>query len=61
MSEDEYWDCIKNTLFGPNGWTPNLLLDDGGAITRALHDYFPEYAKRSKEEIVDRSVRRVRM
>ena len=45
MSEDEYWDCIKNTLFGPNGWTPNLLLDDGGDMTLAVHEKYPELLK----------------
>src|SRR6185437_8793217 len=28
-SEEEYWWCVEQTIFGPNGWRPNLLLDDG--------------------------------
>src|SRR5690554_7119953 len=30
MSEEEYWWCIEQTVRGPNGWTPNMVLDDGG-------------------------------
>ncbi len=32
-TEDEYWDCIKDTLTFSNGKGPNLLLDDGGDLT----------------------------
>ena len=32
-TEEEYWRCIASTLEGPKGWTPNLLLDDGGDLT----------------------------
>ena len=32
-SEEEYWWCIDQTIFGPDGWRPNLLLDDGGDLT----------------------------
>jgi adenosylhomocysteinase len=35
-------------LFGPNGWTPNLLLDDGGDMTMMVHDKFPELIKEIK-------------
>ena len=36
-TEEEYWQCVDNTLAGPAGWRPNLLLDDGGDLTsRAL-------------------------
>jgi adenosylhomocysteinase len=41
-SEEEYWWCIEQTLFGPNGWKPNLLLDDGGDLTWLVHEKFPE-------------------
>ena len=38
-SEEDYWKCIEATLRGPDNWTPNLLLDDGGDLTmRALED-----------------------
>src|SRR5260221_1521902 len=29
-TEEDYWWCVKQTILGPNDWTPNLLLDDGG-------------------------------
>ena len=32
-TEDEYWECIKETLSFSNGQGPNLLLDDGGDLT----------------------------
>ncbi len=41
-TEDEYWQCVENTIHGPNGWTPNLLLDDGGDLTQFIHDKYPE-------------------
>ncbi len=41
-SEDEYWWCVKQTIHGPNGWTPNLLLDDGGDLTQIIHQEYPE-------------------
>ena len=41
-SESEYWWCIEQTVRGKDGWTPNLLLDDGGDLTRVMHDEFPE-------------------
>ena len=41
-SEDEYWWCVEQTLRGPDGWTPNLLLDDGGDLTQIVHQKYPE-------------------
>ncbi len=41
-SEEEYWWCIEQTLLGPNGWVPNLLLDDGGDLTKYVHDERPD-------------------
>lgn len=41
-TEAEYKDCILKTIKGPNGWTPNMLLDDGGDLTAIMHDEFPE-------------------
>src|SRR5271165_1506025 len=26
-TEDEYWWCVEQTINGPNGWHPNLILD----------------------------------
>ena len=42
-SEEEFWWCIEQTIKGPNGWKPNLILDDGGDLTKLLHDKFPEF------------------
>ncbi len=41
-SEEEYWWCVKQTLSGPDGWQPNLLLDDGGDLTQIIHQDYPE-------------------
>jgi adenosylhomocysteinase len=44
-TEEEYWWCIEQTIFGPNGWRPNLLLDDGGDLTKVMHEKYPELLK----------------
>ncbi|CEG57599.1 adenosylhomocysteinase [Legionella fallonii] len=41
-TEDEYWWCVEQTLSGPNGWYPNLLLDDGGDLTQIVHQKYPQ-------------------
>ena len=41
-TEEEYNWCIEQTIAGPNGWKPNLLLDDGGDLTILVHEKFPE-------------------
>ncbi|HBH25899.1 MAG TPA: adenosylhomocysteinase [Rhodospirillaceae bacterium] len=38
MNEKEYRWCIDQTIRGPDGWTPNMVLDDGGDLTKVLHD-----------------------
>ncbi len=43
-SEEEYWWCVEQTIQGPNGWTPNMLLDDGGDLTQLIHEKFPHLA-----------------
>ncbi len=45
-TEAEYWQCIEKTLSGPNGWEPNLLLDDGGDLTLEVHNKHPELLKK---------------
>jgi len=42
MSEEEFWWCIEATVRGPDGWTPNMILDDGGDLTVLMHDKYPE-------------------
>ncbi|HUD96816.1 MAG TPA: adenosylhomocysteinase [Woeseiaceae bacterium] len=44
-TEEEYWWCIEQTLKGPDGWTPNMILDDGGDLTLVMHDKYPELMK----------------
>jgi adenosylhomocysteinase len=44
-TEDEYWWCVEQTVRGPGGWTPNMILDDGGDLTAILHDKYPELMK----------------
>eukprot|EP01059_Diplonema_ambulator_P037075 TRINITY_DN9617_c0_g1_i1.p1 TRINITY_DN9617_c0_g1~~TRINITY_DN9617_c0_g1_i1.p1 ORF type:complete len:434 (+),score=-97.61 TRINITY_DN9617_c0_g1_i1:1330-2631(+) len=44
-TETEYWACIEKTLGGPDGWTPNLLLDDGGDLTHIVHTQHPALLK----------------
>ena len=44
-TEEEYWWCIEQTITGPDGWTPNMLLDDGGDLTAVMHEKHPELMK----------------
>ncbi|MBH62737.1 MAG: adenosylhomocysteinase [Alphaproteobacteria bacterium] len=39
---EEYDWCIDQTIEGPNGWRPNMLLDDGGDLTQIMHDKYPK-------------------
>ena len=41
-TEEEYWWCVEQTIHGPDGWTPNMILDDGGDLTGVMHDKYPE-------------------
>ncbi len=38
LSEEEFWWCIEKTIEGPDGWKPNLILDDGGDLTKLIHE-----------------------
>ncbi|HYQ90918.1 MAG TPA: adenosylhomocysteinase, partial [Candidatus Competibacteraceae bacterium] len=44
-TEEEYWWCVDQAIFGPNGWLPNMLIDDGGDLTLVLHEKYPEVLK----------------
>jgi adenosylhomocysteinase len=44
-TEEDYWWCVDKTIFGPGGWVPNMLLDDGGDLTKVVHDKHPEVMK----------------
>ncbi len=41
-TEEEFWWCIEKTIFGPEGWLPNMILDDGGDLTLVMHDRYPD-------------------
>jgi adenosylhomocysteinase len=45
MTEEEYWWCVDQTIFGTDGWKPNMLLDDGGDLTLRIHEKYPELLK----------------
>ncbi len=42
QTEEEGMDCIRDTIQGPNGWVPNMILDDGGDLTVMMHEEYPE-------------------
>lgn len=44
-TEEEYEWCVEETIHGPNGWTPNMILDDGGDLTLMMHQKYPELMK----------------
>ena len=44
-TEEEYDWCIEQTITGPNGWEPNMILDDGGDLTRIMHEKYPALLK----------------
>ena len=48
MNEDEFWWCIEQTVNGPNGWHPNMILDDGGDLTVLMHDKYPQLMEKVK-------------
>ena len=41
-TEEEFDGCIHQTIKGPDGWVPNLILDDGGDLTVMMHNDYPE-------------------
>ena len=47
-TEEEYNWCVEQTIHGSNGWTPNLILDDGGDLTLMIHKKYPELLKNIK-------------
>ncbi len=48
MTDEEFWWCIEKTLEGPDGWKPNMILDDGGDATKIIHEKYPELLKEIK-------------
>ena len=47
-SDEEFWWCIDKTIEGPDGWVPNMILDDGGDLTQVMHEKTPELLKNVK-------------
>lgn len=45
LTDEEFWWCIEQTVKGPDGWTPNMILDDGGDLTALMHEKYPEMLK----------------
>ena len=41
-TDEEFWWCIDQTIEGPDGWRPNMILDDGGDLTAVMHEKTPE-------------------
>ena len=41
-TDEEFWWCIDQTLEGPGGWKPNMILDDGGDLTAIMHEKRPD-------------------
>ena len=50
-TEEEYDWCVEQTINGPNGWTPNMILDDGGDLTRIMHEKYPAIARRHQRHL----------
>ena len=48
MNEKEFWWCIEQTIKGPKSWKPNLLLDDGGDLTKIMHEKYKNLLKTIK-------------
>ncbi len=38
-TEEDFWWCIEKTIIA-EGWKPNLILDDGGDLTKLMHEKF---------------------
>ena len=48
MTEKEFWWCIDQTIIGKKNWEPNLILDDGGDLTKVMHDKYKNILKSVK-------------
>lgn len=42
MNEEEFWWAIEQTLFFEDGEPLNMILDDGGDLTKLVHEDYPE-------------------
>ncbi|MEE8247103.1 MAG: adenosylhomocysteinase, partial [Alphaproteobacteria bacterium] len=41
-TDEEYEWCVEQSILGPGGWRPNMLLDDGGDLTGIMHRKHPD-------------------
>ncbi len=48
MNEKEFWWCIEQTIVGKKNWKPNLILDDGGDLTKLMHQKYKKLLKSIK-------------
>ena len=48
MNEEEFWWCIDQTIKGPDNWKPNMILDDGGDLTKVMHEKYIDLLKEIK-------------
>ena len=46
-TEEEFWWCIEKTIIA-QGWRPNLILDDGGDLTKLIHEKFSHMLEKIK-------------
>ena len=44
-TEEEYLWCIEQSIMGPDGWRPNMILDDGGDLTLLMHEKHTDLMK----------------
>ena len=47
-TDEEYDWCLEKTVQGPDGWKPNMILDDGGDLTQLIHQKYPEILENIK-------------
>ena len=48
MTDKEFWWCIDQTIIGKKNWKPNLILDDGGDLTKVMHEKYKNILKSVK-------------
>ena len=42
-TEEEYWWCVEQTLKFKEGKGPNMILDDGGDLTKIIYEKHPDF------------------
>ena len=47
-TDEEYVWCIEQTLVFPDGQPLNMILDDGGDLTKLVHSKYPQYLPGTK-------------